>query len=82
MKKREFSIYVLAIILVYLVNIFMFFINVNNASYPFKKDINCYSFWEYSTHNGILTVFHVLDTNYNIPNNNKKYKYKNIWLLS
>ena len=57
MKKREFSIYVLAIILVYLVNIFMFFINVNNASYPFKKDINCYSFWEYSTHNGILTVF-------------------------
>ena len=57
MKKREFSIYVLAIILVYLVNIFMFFINVNNVSYPFKKDINCYSFWEYSTHNGILTVF-------------------------
>lgn len=57
MKKKEFSIYVLAIILVYLVNIFMFFINVNNASYPFKKDINCYSFWEYSTHNGILTVF-------------------------
>ena len=56
-KKREFSIYVLAIILVYLVNIFMFFINVNNVSYPFKKDINCYSFWEYSTHNGILTVF-------------------------
>ena len=57
MKNRTFLIYIISIIFLYVFNIMLFFIYTNDKLYPFKNDINCYSFWEYSTHNGLLTIF-------------------------
>lgn len=57
MKNRTFLIYIISIIFLYVFNIMLFFIYTSDKLYPFKNDVNCYSFWEYSTHNGLLTIF-------------------------
>lgn len=58
MIKKNFKLYFFYLLLcsIYIINIIVFFIHINSEDYLFLEDVNRFSFWNYSFHEGIASI--------------------------